>query len=150
VWKICKNETCRWKHLVLCGHFYCSYAIVERLCWNAASFGQRKERGTELFLLIHFPHLTNDAKYWYLGDVLTCPGETDSFHGVASQMGYVQRRTMSNRGRKKRRGHAAWHQQFGWKFCSLSSSWTSGFFYWICWDFFVEGRRRGGGPAVAE
>lgn len=45
-----------------------------------------------------------------LVDLLTCPGETDSFHGVASQMGYVQRRTMSNRGRKKRRG--AWHSNF--------------------------------------
>ena len=135
-------ETCRRKHLVLCGHFYCSYAIVERLCWNAASFGQRKERGTELFQRwSHFPAcLPTMFKIPFLW-FFYLPGETDSFHGVASQMGYVQRRTMSNRGRKKRRG--AWHRQFrlifGRKFCEKSSPWTSGFLYWICWIFLLEG-----------
>ena len=145
VWTMCKNETCRWKHLVLRGHFYCSYAIVERLCWNAASFGQRKERGTELFQCWSISRMLPTMLKIHSVDFYL-PGETDSFHGVASQMGYVQRRTMSNRGRKKRRGHAAWHQQSSADFRveilffkQLLDLWISvGFVGFFCW-----GRRSG-------
>lgn len=146
VWTMCKNETCRWKHLVLCGHFYCSYAIVERLCWNAASFGQRKERGTELFLLIHFPHVTNDAKYF--GEFLTC--QVRQIRSMESQVKwdmYREERCQTEEERREEAHGTAISADFSWKFFKKKTALGPLDFSWICWIFLLRG---GGGVEVRQ